>query len=111
MKKLILPEKLEKDEEKGNVVPFQPQVVLGGKDPTINWLETLPQGTVFLCAPRTPQGQNNIFGLEYHVIFKTETFTKIFENMNEEHYHWVHTKNFSRAFEFIKVLAQPEEEE
>lgn len=109
---LIIPKDIDIDTRvttgSDNVIPFQP--LPGGKDPTNNWLEALPQGTVFTCKPRAMQkGALDVFTLEYHVCFKTVLETKLFENLNDERYFWVITKNFSRAFEQVEILAQPQE--
>jgi hypothetical protein len=106
MSKLIVPDHLRKDEEETNVVPFQ--ALPGGKDPTDNWLQRVPQGAVFLCQPRTPKGQLNIFQLEYHLAFKLDMSSKLFENINdEERFFWVDNINFSKAFELVTILFQP----
>ncbi len=108
---LIIPKDIDADTlQKDNVIPFQ--LLPGAKDPTDNWLARLPQGTVFLCAPRPLQkGQLNVFLLEYHVVFKLERQTKLLENINEERYLWVDTRNFSRTFELATIIADQQQEE
>lgn len=79
-----------------------------------NWLWGLPEGTVFLCAPKArevldkynrPTKVPEIFVKQLHVIQKVEgpQLVKLLENTNEDHFDWVDSGVFSAIFDLKKV--------
>lgn len=96
----------EETEEKSNVVPFKLEVVTGGKGPPGNdWLSELPDSTIFLTRPSSPQFDKP-WGEEYHISNRSESgnWICLYSNLNQEAYIWVESKRFSRVMELAEIL-------
>lgn len=102
------------EDQKANIVGFQPRVITGGKGPpeTDNWLLNTKPGSVFLCKPVPNLKQGITFaGNEFHVVFNTGKSVRLMNNMNgpEEHIWITDPVAFCNTFRFVEFLYIPEE--
>jgi len=103
-----------KEEKADNVIEMNPKpkfdVLPGGKDPTVNWLAELPQGTVFLCRKRNvPAGQVQLFMDEWTLDNNTFKHFKLHDDLNPqiaERFVWVNPREFSMLHELVEVLEE-----
>jgi hypothetical protein len=106
---LKMSEKTAKLELPHNVVPLNP--LPGGKDPTVNWLADLKQGTSFVSKRRMPKGHEQLFLDEWTLINNRTKSFLLFTDLNPqaEVYVRVDPKDSSRHNELVEVLEEGEE--
>ncbi len=105
-----------------NVVPFirPPETKLDFDDKDDDWLWPLSEGSVFLVAQPIEKDQynrphRNPVLLEFHVIAKlddpnkTKRCVRLLSNINQEHFQWVISGDFSQRFTLHKVVIKGED--
>ena len=104
LKENEITEETQEEKDESNVVPFR--VITGGKGPPGNdWLSELPDGSIFLTRPSSPQFDKP-WGEEYHISNRSASgnWICLYQNLNQEAYIWVETKRFSRMMELAELL-------
>ena len=100
---------LEIDEKVVDINKYSGKLRLSGIPPKdTNWLGELDAGTVFLCRPK---GSNQCFLLQFHIIFQTDTYTLLLDNVNEEKRIYTETSKFSEQMELFEVQGRKVKDE
>lgn len=85
------------------------QVIEGGKDGgSLDWLSSLPVGTVFLC--EDIHNTQNFVQQRLRVAFKYEKSVFLYENITEKPFSPVNPARFCKQFRLVQKWL-PEEEE
>lgn len=105
---------MEPEEEKDNLVKFEPKLITGGKEPPTTgdtWLEALPVGTCFLAKRKAMNPTDFILGL-FRLSAKTERAVVLntLEHQGNLYADPVAFCNVFRMYEDLGTLSTEEEE-